>query len=90
MRWKIGEPPKDGQKYEMARRVENAGGYWTTVDWATPGWWDGKTYVQRNQMTGGTRYVHAPNRWREYRAENCMPHNVEVTGKPPRGAAEAR
>jgi len=65
-RWHNGEPPKDGRPYEMKRRVQNAGGQWTTVQWATPGWWDGRTFVEHNQFTGGTRFVHEPNRWRAH------------------------
>jgi hypothetical protein len=63
-RWRYGIPPKDGKEYEMKRRVKNAGGQWTTCQWATPGWWDGKTFVERNQFIGGTRVVLDPNRWR--------------------------
>lgn len=70
--WRYGTPPTDGNKYEMTRRVKNAGGYWITVVWATPGWWDGKTFVQHNQFTGGTRFVHAPNRWRHHSAGGVL------------------
>lgn len=63
--WKQGTPPKDGKQVEMKQRVRNAGGQWTTCQWARPGWWDGRTFVERNQFTGGTRaVVPAPNRWR--------------------------
>lgn len=64
IRWRCGTPPKDGHRYEMAQRVRNAGGQWTTVREAR-GWWDGRLFVEHNQFSGGARpIVPVPNRWR--------------------------
>jgi len=65
--WQRGEPPKDGKQYEMKRIIKNAGGQNTTVDWAEPGWWNGKIYVRRSQFHGGEiALVPRPNRWRNW------------------------
>jgi len=71
-RWRSGTPPEDGQKYDMRFRVKNAGGQWTTCWLATPGWWNGRAFVERNQITGGTRVIiPAPNQWRPETATDC-------------------
>lgn len=76
MRWKKGSPPKDGNPYEMRRRfrVSWAKGpqspyVWKTVVFTRMGWWNGKSYVEWNQFSGGERYLFGPDEWRPMSSE---------------------
>lgn len=60
-RWRAGEPPKNGRVYEMRRRVSLVVPF--TV-WTWNGWWDGRQWVRRNQMHGGTEWLMFPTHWR--------------------------
>lgn len=61
--WIDGEPPRDGKRYEMRRRCCFADGApWTA--WLSTGWWDGRTFVRRNQMRGGTDALIGCTQWR--------------------------
>lgn len=61
-RWRVGDAPKDGRKYEMRRRVSGITVPQTV--WLWNGWWDGDKYVRRNQFHGGTEWLMFPTHWR--------------------------
>jgi len=59
--WNIGDPPRDGRKYEMVSVPDFIRG-------SSTGWWDENRqgYFDADQFCGGIRrLVPAPNRWRE-------------------------
>lgn len=69
--WQRGLPPKDGNTYEARRRCRSIlNGRVVTPVWSPYCWWNGKTYVERNQFTGGERWVDlwtGRGHWAEWR-----------------------
>lgn len=69
--WQQGQPPRDGACYEMRRRfrvcftISARSPYaWRDAVWSPSAWWNGKTYVERNQFTGEERWLNNPDEWR--------------------------
>jgi hypothetical protein len=66
--WHEGAPPTDGKRYEMRRRCSlEEGPQWTA--WLSTGWWDGRMFVRRNHMHGGTDALLGCTHWRPLPAE---------------------
>ena len=71
-RWRKGQAPKDGKTYEMRRRfrvstdLKSRSPYaFHTAVWSPYAWWNGEAYVEKNQFSGGERWLNQPNEWRE-------------------------
>lgn len=62
--WRDGEPPKDGLEYEMRRVCSFGNGQHGWTAWISVGWWDGRMFVRRNQMHGGTDALLGCTHWR--------------------------
>lgn len=70
-RWQRGLPPKDGKTYQARRRWRSPlNGRVVTAERSLSCWWNGTMWVERNQFTGGTRWVYleaGSGHWAEWR-----------------------